>query len=338
MEIDEDFPQLPNGPTFTMWRIKGSSVVPWTDIGGFRSSHCYIIYSAVASGRRNQLTRDIYVWIGSTTPPEDEETTEAKASELEVLFKGDPNRYREVQYHESDEFHFLFRPYGGVRYLDGPAAAEAQESLAPPDVSLYLVKGQHNPVLLMVPATGKSLNHGDAFVVVSPKKIILWIGKDANRAKQLKGAHVVDTFATKYPKAKRVRLDKSETTEEFWAMLGGATTIADDCLMGTDSEVEAANVLKLFTVEGSTVKLFAEGVKVKRETLNTDLNNPKAVFVIQRGQHVMVFLQKRTAPEVKKQAIGVGTTFLSDQKLPSWYPIMVVQEWRCDDRLDVLFA
>jgi hypothetical protein len=338
MTVEPTFLQLPAGPTFNVWRIEKLVPVPWPDFGGFCTGDSYIVFSAANSGPSQRVLQDIYVWVGSESTPDEYTIADIKASELETRFKGEPNRHREAQYHESDEFHRLFAPYGGIRYLTGGVESALATLRSASDVSLYQIKGQRNPVLLMVPPTGRSLNHGDAFVLTSGKKIILWIGKEANRAEKMKAAHVVDIFAGKFPRAERVRLENSATTAEFWELLGGPTPIAEASEAGQDGEVEAANVLKLFTVEEVNINLVAQGLAVKRGMLTSALRNTKTVFVIQKGQQVVVFLQKRTSADVKRDAVGIGITFLSFMGLPNWYPISVVQEGRRDDLLDVIFG
>jgi hypothetical protein len=120
--------------------------------------------------------------------------------------------------------------------------------------------------------------------------------------------------------------------------VGGPTSIAEASEAGSDGEMEAANVLKLFSVEEINSHLVAKGLAVKREMLNGALKNTKTVFVIQKWQQVVVFLQRRTSAYVKREAVAAGTTFFSFMGLPNGYPIRVVQEGGRDDLLDVIFG
>jgi hypothetical protein len=337
MTVEETFLRLPEGPTFNVWRIENFAPVPWSDIGGFHTGDSYIVLSAVKPSGANRVVRDIYVWVGAESTRDEYISADAKASELDARFKGEPTRHRESQYHESDDFHRLFSSYGGVRYMAG-GIESGLARLVPQDVNLYQIKGQRNPVLLLVSPSGRSLNHGDAFVLTSKTKIFLWIGRDANRAEKMKAAQVVDTFSSKFPDAQRIRLENSATTAEFWELLGGPTEIADAAEAGSDREAEATNVLKLFTVEGPVITPVAEGIAVKPGMLRAALKSPRTVFVLQKGPWVVVYLQKSTAADIKNNAIEVGVTFLGFMRLPQWYSISVVQEGRRDDILDVLFG
>jgi hypothetical protein len=337
MTVEESFLKLPDGPTFNVWRIENFAPVPWTDFGAFHTGDSFIVLSAVNSAVAKRVVRDIYVWIGAESTRDEYVIADTKSRELDARFQGEPTRHRETQYHESDSFHRLFTPHGGLRYIEG-GIESGMSRIVDQDVGLYQIKGARNPVLLMVPPTGQSLNHGDAFLLTSPKKMILWMGKEANRAEKMKASQVLDTFSSKFPGAEKVRLEGSASTAEFWELLGGPTPIAEASEGGSDRDAEVENVLKLFTVDGSLIQLVAQGIAVKREMLNGALPTRRSVWLIQKGSWVVVYLQKTTFDDVKNNALDVGVTFLAFSGLPDWYSISVVQEGRRSDLLDVLFA
>jgi hypothetical protein len=335
MTTEPTFLALPEDPTFNVWRIENFVPVPWPDVGAFYSGDSYLVLSAVYAGNTKRVTRDIYYWIGSESTQDEYGTAAIKAVELDDRFGGEPTQHREVQYHESDAFHKLFESYGGVRYLDGGVPS----GFKPVDVSaattLYQVKGRRNPVLLKVPPQGSSLNHGDAFILTSSKAVFLWLGKGANIQEKAKAAQVLDTLLTRFRGVKKTRLENSETTPEFWELLGGEVPIAEAADAGADTEVETANTKKIFKVTApGQFALVAEGVRATVDLLT----KPTSQLVIQRGEAIVVYLPKGTSQDVKKRALEIGTAFLAAQKLPSWFSVTVAVEGVKNETIDLIFA
>jgi hypothetical protein len=335
MTFDPEFLALPEDPLFKIWRIENFKPVPWEDVGAFYTGDSYIVLSAVYAGKTKRVTRDIYFWIGSESTQDEYGTAAIKSIELDDRFGGEPTQHREVQYHESDAFHKLFEPFGGVRYLDGgvPSGFKAVDLTS--DITLYQVKGKRNPILLKVRPNGSSLNHGDAFILTSAKAVFLWMGKGANVQEKAKAAQVLDTLMPRFRGATKTRLERSETTPEFWELLGGEVPIAEAAEAGEDTAIETANVKRIFKVTApGQYELVAEGI---RATLDV-LKNPATQLVIQRGEMVVVYLPKTTPQDVKKRALDVGTAFLSAQGLPNYCSVTVAKEGVKNESVDVIFA
>jgi hypothetical protein len=327
---EQTFLDLPETPTFNVWRIENFKPVPWTDIGSFYSGDSYIVLKAVYVGSSQRVTRDIYYWIGSESSQDEYGAAAIKAVELDDRFGGEPTQHREVQYHESTAFVKLFDAYGGLTYLNGGAASGFKAIDRTKGVQLYQIKGRKNPVLLQVAPVGGSLNNGDAFVLTSDNAIFLYIGASANLKEKQKASAVVDSLKAKYKGVPITRLEGGETTPEFWALLGGEVAIPESA--GTDEGTEAANVKKIFKVEGESYTLVAEGAAAGKGVLSG------GIFVVLRGEDVVVFLGKGTDPAVKKGALDIGVKFLGAQGLPNYYSIAVAVEGIASDALDVIFA
>jgi hypothetical protein len=330
MLVDSTFQDLPTGPTFNVWRIENFKAVPWTDFGSFYTGDSYLVLSATEVGDPPEIQRHVYYWIGSESTADEYVTAAAKAIELDNRFGGEPIQHREVQYHESSDFVKLFDSYGGLTYLAGGVASGFKAVDRTKGVRLYQVKGRRDPVLLQVPPSGASLNQGDAFILTTDGAIYLWVGTSANIREKQKAALIAENLRVKFKGVPVTRLENGATTPAFWALLGGEVPIAESSV--ADEVAEAANVRKIYKVDGDKYALIAEGPAAARRLLSG------GVFVVSRGEDVVVFLGKGTPPEVKKNAIDIGVKFLAEQGAPSYYPITVVREGVESDILPVIFA
>ena len=333
MTTEQTFLDLPETPTFNVWRIEQFKVVPWTDFGAFYTGDSYIVLNAQFVGTSKRVKRDIFYWIGAESTQDEYGTAAIKAVELDDRFDGEPTQHRETQYHESEAFVKLFDQYGGVRYMDGGTPSGFRPVNPETGAQLFQVKGRRRPVLIQREPVGKSLNQGDVFLVVSAQNLFLWIGTNANLAEKMKGAQLMDVFKAKYSKAKFTRLEGGETTPEFWAALGGETPIASAEEGQSDQEAEVENTRYIFKVEGESFTKVAEGAAATKDKLNSD-----SQFCIQQGTLVFVFNGSKVPRDVSKHSLELGAKFLTDQKLPSWCPITVVKEGTASDVFDVIFT
>lgn len=332
--IDAAFLALNEEVGLHVWRIEQFNVVPWTDIGAFYTGDSYIVYWGHTQGRSQRVIRDGFFWIGTESTQDEFGTAAMKVVELDDRFNGTVTIHREVQDHESQEFMGLFDDFGGVRYMDG-GTPSGFKSIDPENgTQLFMVKGRRNPVLLQVVPNAKSLNHGDAFIAVSTKLIVLWIGKQANPFEKMRACAVADKYKGKYGKAKFVRLDDSNTSPELWEALGGEGPIADAADGGNDAQAEADNVIKIFKAEGENFTKVAEGSKGMRAKLATD-----GISVILRGESVFVYCGAGVPAEQSKHGVELGAKFLEAQSLPKWYSMTFCKEGGVEcEALDIIFA
>jgi hypothetical protein len=332
MSIDPVFEAVTEGPTFQVWRIEQFKPVLWTEIGAFFTGDSYIALSAVLVGSTQRVSRDIYFWIGAKSTQDEYGTAAVKTVELDDRFKGEPTQHREVQGHESEAFVKLFDSYGGVRYFDGGAASGFKTIPASTGTTLFQIKGRKAPVLQQVPPTGASLNQGDVFIAASEKGLILWAGSSSNLKEKLKGSQLVEVLRTKYKGAPVTRLENGETSPELWAALGGEVAIASATAGGADAAFEVANVRRIFQVDGTAFKLIAEGAAATKDKLGS------GVYVIQRGETVLVYIGKGVPADVKKTGIQKGVDFLTAEKLPAHCEVAVVAEGNNSTTFDLVFA
>lgn len=332
-QIDEAFVNITEDTCLLVWRIEQFKVVPWKDIGYFYTGDAYIVLHGYTVGQSKRVIHDIYFWLGSECTQDESGTAAIKAIELDDRFGGEPTQHREVQYHESDAFHKVFEPHGGVRYMAGGIDSGFTSIKFDTNTLLYQIKGRRNPVLQQVPATGTSLNQGDVFIVHSPTNFFLWIGKNANIFEKNKAVQTLDALKAQFPKLKPVRLDDGETTPEFWAALGGETPIASAEEGGADEVHEKTHVRIIHKVEGEAFTKVAEGVAATKDVLT---NN--AMFIVSRGNQIIVYIGGDVPKEQGKQAIKVAVKFIQVNGLPNWCPISVVRAGTASSELTIIFA
>lgn len=330
--VDDAFKSLSQEPCFLVWRIENFKPVPWNDIGSFCSGDSYIVLHGYKKGASAKTYHDIYFWLGKDSSQDETGTAAKKTVELDDFFGGEPIQHREVQGHESDKFITLFDQYGGIRYLEGGVASGFKAVPVDTSVTLYQVKGKRKPVLQQVAANGKSLNNGDVFILSTPQKIFMFVGKTANLMEKNKGAQMLDQFHTKNPKAAVERFEPGQASAEFWGFIGGECPISD--ASGADDAFEAENIRKIFKVDGvNSFAKVAEGASATPAVLET-----KNIYIIQRGNQALVWIGNGADASLKKQPLIIGTNYLKSQNLPSWIIIDAMKEGTSSEDYDVIFA
>ena len=331
VRIDDAFVNIkPDWCGLLCWRIENFTLVKWTNLGSFYTGDSYLVYHSYTVGTSKRVIQDIYFWLGAESSTDERGTAAIKAVELDDYFGGAPTQYREVQYHESERFRKLWESYGGVRFMEGGVASgfrkvEEEEG----QYTLYQVKGAKNPVLQQVPCTGKSLNHGDVFILHKKGEFWIWFGKDANRMEKNKGVNALDALRSQDPKAKVNRLEGSETDPAFWEALGGETEIADARTGGDDKSFELSMVKAIYRV--SPDNQF-EKVDYDRKNLQSD-----ALYIVQTGKAVILYIGKNTPKEQQSKAFIIGAEYLKSHDLPDWAPMLSIKEGFQCEALDAAF-
>ena len=329
--VDEAFEKIkPEWCGILCWRVEEFKLVKWSDLGAFFTGDSYLIYHSYTKGTSQRIIKDIYFWLGSESTTDEIGTAAIKAVELDDFFGGLPTQYREVQYHESDRFRALWDTYGGIRYMAGGIDSGFRKVETDTSYILYQVKGFRNPILQQVPCTGKSLNHGDVFILQKKGQFIIWFGKKANRMEKNKGINALDNMRAHDPRAKVIRLENSETEPEFWEALGGETEIADASEGGDDKQYELSMVKVIYKLlpDGSFEK-----VNYARDQLKTD-----SIFYIQAGKSLVIYVGKKAPKEQVSKAFVIGINYLKSHNLPDWAPMSLVKEGVASEALEAAFA
>ncbi|XP_048582562.1 supervillin isoform X2 [Nematostella vectensis] len=114
-------------------------------------------------------------------------------------------------------------------------------------VMLMQIKGYRHLQTRLVEPSVKSLNSGDAFVLVTPKSVYVWIGRSANIMKKARAAEVSTIvvkqrdLGTNAKKSHYIEQDQESAATgvtSFWKHLGGRGAIADAKDFPSDEEYE----------------------------------------------------------------------------------------------------
>ena len=331
VRIDDAFVKIkPDWCGLLCWRIENFTLVKWTDYGSFYTGDSYLVYHSYTIGTSKRVIQDIFFWLGSESTTDEIGTAAIKAVELDDYFGGAPVQFREVQYHESEKFRKLWDSYGGLRYMDGGIDSGfrkvGQENN---EYTMFQVKGVKNPILQQVPCSGKSLNHGDVFILHKKGEFWIWFGKNANRMEKNKGINALDNMRSQDPRAKVNRLENSETEPAFWEALGGETEIADAQAGGDDKAFELSMVKAIYRV---TPDGQYEKVDYDRKSLQSD-----ALYIVQTGKTIILYIGKDTPKEQAAKAFIIGSDYLKSHDLPDWAPMLSVKEGIPSELLEAAF-
>lgn len=331
---EPEWNNLPETEFFGVWRIENFAVAKWEDIGYFYTGDSFIVLNAYRVGRSQRISRDIYFWLGRESTQDEMGTAAIKTVELDDRFGGEPTQHREVQDHESQEFISLFEKYGGLHYLNGGIASGFKKVQIDDRVSLFHIKGKKKPVMHQVPACGASLNQGDAFLLITPKKINCWIGKTANMMEKNKAGCAFSAAKSRLPKHQYERLDDGETTDEFWEALGGKCQIAE-LAAEEDDEFEKDNKKELYNIirNGDSFQLLCEGDAVTKEKITSS-----HLSLIRKGASIVVFCGKGVQYDVAKKSIDFALNFMKQKNLPNYLSISTAKLGTPSNALDLILA
>lgn len=331
---EPEWAKLPETEYFGVWRIENFTIAPWDDVGYFYSGDSFIVLNAYKVGHSQRISRDIYFWLGRDSTQDEMGTAAIKTVELDDRFGGEPTQHREVQGHESQEFINLFEKYGGLQYLDGGVASGFKKVKFDNRIALFHIKGKKKPVMHQVPATGTSLNQGDAFLLITPKKIILWVGKTANMMEKNKAGLAFSAAKSRLPKLPYERLDDGETTPEFWEALGGECPIAETAPVEDDT-FEKDNKKELYKINGNgdSFDLLCEGAAVTKDKLTSD-----NLSLIKKGATIVVFKGSNISRDVSKHSIEYALKFMKEKNLPNYISIATAKEGTPSGALDLILS
>lgn len=333
-EPDPNFLLIPKDRTgLLIWRIEQFELKPWRDFGSFYTGDSYLILNSYHKERSMNILRDIFFWIGSESTQDEYGTAAIKAVELDDFFEGLPVQYRETQFHESTRFLKLFDEYGGVRYMEGGVDSGFRKVQEDKDSILFHIKGRRNPVLQQVKLSGESLNQGDVFVLQTPQKIFLWIGKKANVMEKQKGNSVVSLLRSKHPKSQFERLDYGETTPEFWEALGGETPIKSADEAGNDQEYETSKIRTIAELRDGKFVRIASGPAATKSLLKSD-----GIYVIVCGNQCVIYSGANSDKLASDHAMITAIDYFRENDIPSWIPAATVREGHQSEPLDLIFA
>jgi len=312
-------------PGIEIWRIENFQVVPVpkNTYGTFYNGDSYIVLKT--NKVSNALSWDVHFWLGEFTSQDEAGTAAYKTVELDDFLGGAPVQYREVSHHESDRFLSYFDP-PGRRLLEG-GVASGFNHVKPEEYKprLLHIKGNKSVTVTEVPLSHASLNSGDAFILDNGLNIYTWLGKSAGPSEKHKAAQLaraLDDERAGKP-ATTVYNEGDDDTGPFWNLLGGKGPVKSAAEGGSD-ETAAARTKALFQLSDASGTLkftkVAEGNIKRSQFVSND------AFIFDAGPEVFVWVGKGANANERKQALQHAQSYLNNNKLPLYLPIVRILE------------
>eukprot|EP00210_Caulerpa_lentillifera_P008831 g8427.t1 len=314
----------------TVWRIEDFKPVkqPTSKTGHFYSGDSYIVLNVIS--RTGVKEFHIHFWLGKDTTRDESTTAAYLAAALDELLGGTPIQYREIQGDESDVFLQLFKH--GVRYEDG-GVKSGLNHVTPQQrkTRLLHLRGTPGVRIAEVPVEISSLNHGDCFILDDGLELFQWNGKDASTAEKSKALTVTSSIKNeeRYGKAMIIVLNdgdyESENAKHFFKLLGASNATPDSVQIASAVSKEKEKLFqstKLFKVtDGEFTEIKSAPGGFPKSQLVDD-----GIFVLNLSGKAYIWIGSKTAKDVKKQAMNLGTEFIEKHKLPISTQIQIMKQ------------
>ncbi|XP_050417893.2 microtubule-associated protein futsch isoform X3 [Patella vulgata] len=196
-----------------------------------------------------------------------------------------------------------------LRKMDVTSTPGSKDRLEPyKDIMLLHVKGRRNVQTRLVQPSSVSINSGDCYVLITPEKIINWIGSFSNVIEKAKSADITNYIHQKRDMGCRSTTVSATVEEEkqrlgagkhFWASLGGQQEYQ---AVGPEEEDEIYETCinktnMVFKLEDNSLKPYQEywGAALKYSMLD-----PEITLAFDFGAELYLWLGKKVSPEDRK--------------------------------------
>eukprot|EP00752_Nemacystus_decipiens_P014256 g12677.t1 len=240
-----------------VWRVENFKLAPWPKekYGQFYGGDCYVmLYTYLVGGRESYL---IYFWQGRESTQDEIGASALLAKDMDDKLNDAAVQVRVVMGKEPKHMRNLFKGHlvihsGGV--ASGFKNSTEGDTYDTDGVCLFHVKGTQpdNTYGVQVPEVASSLNSGDAFVLLTPTDIYLWVGNGCS-PEETKAADEISKMLLDHGDVSgrtRSTVKEGSEPEGFWNALGG---------MGEYPKVSEAEEVsqepRLFQVSNATGKL-----------------------------------------------------------------------------------
>jgi gelsolin len=298
-----------------IWRIEDFQVVAWPkkQYGKFHEGDSYICLHVQmdpeAEDEKSKLIRDIYFWLGSKTSTDEKGTAAYKTVELDDFFDGEPTQHRETQGHESRGFQALFAE-GELHYLKG--GVDSGFKVTQQDVfvnKLYQVRKEGKKIIFEEEQIAlKSLNHRDAFILDTGRKIYVWFGDSASPFVKNAANMKAENMENERDGESKV---ETEVDDEFWATLGGKGDITAADHVGEEVEVDfGEGVLYSVNVIGEEDARTLEVKEVGRGEITHAMLDTTAVMMLDTRTEIIMWCGHESSKAEQRIAFKTATNYL----------------------------
>jgi hypothetical protein len=308
-----------------VWRIEKFSAKPVDKktYGQLFSGDCYLCLWTV--DKQGVIYQDLHFWLGKDSTQDEQGTSAFKTVELDDLLGGRPVQHREVQGYESEEFLSLFKPFGGLRYMEGGIAGgfkKVERDAYTP--RLFQLKGKRNVRCTQVEMKASSMNEGDVFILDLGLTLYQWNGKEANKNEKFKGLEMVTKIKDEERggRAQTTFLESGkndEKDEKFWKALGGSKRDVKTAAEAGDDDKVKSTPPVLYQISDASGSLAIN--KIAEEGLDHKMLDRNDVFVLDTGSAVFVWIGGGASKDERNKGMTYGQNFLTENNRPAWTPL-----------------
>ncbi|XP_046976228.1 gelsolin-like [Vanessa cardui] len=260
----------------------------------------------------------VYLWIGKDADDDTKLAGVKAISAIEDELEGNVTMVKIPQGKEIRHFLNIFK--GRLMILCGNKDDEYKsenfkKTFDDDGVRLFKVEGTKlggDMRATQVEETSSSLEDDDVFILETPDKVYLWIGKESNDKEQEAAKEFVSLLIGEEKEVTDVQ--EGEEPEEFWELLGGAPDEKEDSSrwkLNVNRRVTTPPTLTAVTVTASGKIKFEE---LPPDFSQTDLSDDGA-YVLDNGEELYLWLGTNIPERVKTARLDIITKYIEDDGL-----------------------
>ncbi|XP_069161858.1 gelsolin, cytoplasmic isoform X3 [Procambarus clarkii] len=287
-----------------IWRIENFELEPVDEsaYGFFFGGDSYVMkYTYEISGNQRYI---LYFWQGSASSQDERAASAIHTVRLDNELCGKAVQVRLVQGYEPAHFLRIFKGRMVV-FLGGKASGfknvHDHDTYDVDGTRLFRVRGtcDFDTRAVQVPEVAGSLNADDAFVLETPGKTYLWIGKGASEEEKAMGEKVAELVS---PDRDLQVVAEGEESDDFWAGLGGK---------GEYQNVRELDRPLLYprlfhcTISPAGCLRVNEVSNFSQEDLNED-----DVMVLDSGDEIYVWVGQGSDDQEKEKAFAMAENYV----------------------------
>ncbi|XP_050556923.1 gelsolin-like [Spodoptera frugiperda] len=317
-----------------VWRIQDFDpvAVSAADFGKFYKGDSYIVLKTTAD-KRNNLSWNIYYWIGSESTQDESGAAAILTVGLDDKFNGAAIQHREVLGQESQDFKALFP--SGLQYLSGGHASGFNHVVtnAGAEKRLIQVKGKRNIRTRQVDPLISSMNKGDCFILDIGNEVYVYVGEGTRNMEKLKAISVANQIRDQDHNGRaRVEIvdqySNDVDTQKFFTALGSGTKdLVPEASAGGDDQAferneEQAIVLSEVSDSTGKVKVTALSKPYRQEQLK-----PQEAYILDTVTgSIYVWTGRQATEREKTEAMTKAQQLLSSKNYASWVKVVKIPQ------------
>ncbi|KAF9418129.1 hypothetical protein HW555_004939 [Spodoptera exigua] len=317
-----------------VWRIQDFEpvAVSAADFGKFYKGDSYIALRTTAD-KRNNLSWNIYYWIGSESSQDESGAAAILTVGLDDKFNGAAIQHREVLGQESEDFKGLFP--SGLQYLSGGHASGFNHVVtnAGAEKRLIQVKGKRNVRTRQVDPLISSMNKGDCFILDIGNEVYVYVGESAKNMEKLKAMSVANQIRDQDHNGRaRVEIidqySNDVDTQKFFTALGsGAKDLVPEASAGGDDQAferteEQSIVLSEVSDSSGKVRVTA----LSKPYTQAQLKPQEAYILDTLTGSIYVWTGKQATEREKTEAMNKAQQLLSSKNYASWVKVLKIPQ------------